>query len=116
MNEDANVSMKAREELLDRQNFSYDDDSTSSSYDSTGGGTAYDGNVPNFPKFESKSANYMSNLNSERFTEPRMFTMKQIRNIAFACLNQSTLNERMKLSELRHQKQYLKSQELERTD
>ena len=45
-----------------------------------------------------------------------MFTMKQIRNIAFACLNQSTLNERVKLSELRHEKQFFKSKELERMD
>ena len=115
-NEDANISMKAKEQLLSRSDFSFNDDSTSDSYDSMGGGTAIDGNVPNFPKFECKSAGYMSNLDSQRFKEPRMFTMKQIRNIAFACLNQSTLNERMKLSEMRHEQQFMKSNELQRVD
>ena len=66
-NEDANISMKAKEQLLSRSDFSFTDDSTSDSYDSMGGGTAIDGNVPNFPKFESKLAGYMSNLDSQRF-------------------------------------------------
>ena len=64
MNEDASINMKAKEQLLSSSDFSYKDDSTSASYDSTGGGTEIDGNVPNFPKFESKSAGYMSNLDS----------------------------------------------------
>ena len=102
MREDANITSLAKEELLGRSDFTYDDDSSRGSYDPTGGSTAFDGNLPNFPKFESRSAGYTENIESTRFSEPRMFTMKQIRNIAFACLNQSTLNERMRLSELRH--------------
>ena len=56
--------MKAKEQLLSSSDFSYKDDSTSNSYDSMGGGSSNDGNVPNFPKFESKSAGYMSNLDT----------------------------------------------------
>ena len=60
-----------------------------------------DGQVPNMTKFESKKCQYSKNLKSERFQEPRMFTMGQIRNIIFAVLNQSTLNERIALNENR---------------
>ena len=38
-------------------------------------------------------------MKQERFREPRMFTMEQIRNITFALINQSTLNDRVKVSE-----------------
>ncbi len=34
------------------------------------------GLVPKFGSFESKNARYMKNLSSEKFDEPRMFTMK----------------------------------------
>ncbi len=32
--------------------------------------------VPKFGQFESQNAKYMKNLSSEKFEEPRMFTMK----------------------------------------
>lgn len=44
------------------------------------------GHVPNFGDFESKKANYTKNLTSEKFDEPRMFTMKQIRNMTMSMI------------------------------
>jgi hypothetical protein len=55
--------------------------------------------VPKLSKFENKSAKYLKNLKTERFQEPRMFTMEQIRNISYACMNQSTLVDRVAFSE-----------------
>ena len=46
-------------------------------------------------KCESKKAKFVENLKSERFQEPRMFTMDQIRNMVYSCLNQSTAIERI---------------------
>ena len=46
-----------------------------------------DGELPEWSNCESKNAKYMVNVRSERFQEPRMFTMEKIRNITFAMLN-----------------------------
>jgi len=72
--------------------------------------------MPWMSRMESYSAKYMKNLESERFKEPRMFTMEQIRNVTFACLNQSTLNDRMKLQENRHAKIFQNCKSLEEMD
>ena len=55
--------------------------------------------VPSLSKCEAKNNRYKKNLKEDRFKEPRMFTMEQIRNITFALINQSTLNERVRISE-----------------
>lgn len=55
--------------------------------------------MPNLSKFENKKSRIGSKLKTERFQEPRMFTMEQIRNITFACMNQSTLNDRVERAE-----------------
>ena len=62
------------------------------------------GLIQKFSKFESKSAKYTRNMQSQRFKEPRMFTMEQIRNMVFAVMNQSTMADRMDLNEQRWQK------------
>ena len=58
--------------------------------------------MPSLGKFESTRAKYLANLKSERFREPRMFTMEQIRNMVFALIDQSTLNDRVSLNESRY--------------
>ena len=58
-----------------------------------------DGSIPTFGKFESSKATYLNNLKSDRFKQPRMFTMEQIRNMVFALMDQSTINDRIKLNE-----------------
>lgn len=48
-----------------------------------------------FFKFEQNINNgckYSQNIESERWTEPRMVTMKQVRNMVFSMLNQSKFN------------------------
>ena len=90
---------KAKETLLKREDFNFEtktDDTTE--YDSDIEDVD-DSSVPNLRKFENKKSRYPKKLQSERFQEPRMFTMEQIRNITFACLNQSTMNDRVQLSE-----------------
>ena len=95
---------KAKESLLQRFDFNFEDTSASDQADDED--DFHDGTVPKFTKFESKRARYKNNMKTERFQEPRMFTMEQIRNISFACLNQSTLNDRMALQEERQVKIY----------
>ena len=62
--------------------------------------------MPTLGKFESTRAKYLANLKSERFKEPRMFTMEQIRNMVFALIDQSTLNDRVSLNESRYVRVY----------
>ena len=52
-------------------------------------------------RFELKGIKYMNNLKSDRFQEPRMFTMQQIRNMFFALINQSMHSERTSTAEKR---------------
>ena len=74
-----------------------------------------DGDMPNWSQCESRNSKYTANLKTERFQEPRMFTMEQIRNITFAVLNQSTLNDRMQLEESRYVKTYTTCLQLDET-
>ena len=57
------------------------------------------GRVPKLGKCESRNNTFKHQFEERRFREPRMFTMEQIRNITFALINQSTLNDRMRVSE-----------------
>ena len=50
-------------------------------------------------KCEKDNSKIRKNIESERFQEPRMFTMAQIRNVIFACLNQSTAVQRISKTE-----------------
>ena len=45
-----------------------------------------------------------------------MYTMSQLRNVFFACLNKSTLTERMGINEDRHKKIHEKCLELDEID
>ena len=72
--------------------------------------------MPLVTKCENKKAKYLRNLKSERFSEPRMFTMQQIRNITFAVLNQSTLNDRVTRNEKHLVKTYDTCLDLDRID
>jgi hypothetical protein len=51
-------------------------------------------------KCESVNCSFLGNLKTERFQEPRMFTMDQLRDIVYSCLNQSTTIERLNRSEI----------------
>lgn len=75
-----------------------------------------DGMMPDFSKFETKNSKYIKNLGSERFNEPRMFTMEQIRNITFACLNNSTIQDRVTLNEHRYVKVHKTCLQLDEID
>ena len=55
-------------------------------------------------KFERDNVPFVKNLDSERFQEPRMFTMKQIRNIIHAVSNQSQMELRIQNNEDKHRK------------
>ena len=55
-------------------------------------------------KFERSNVPFAKNLESERFQEPRMFTMKQIRNMIHAVTNQSQLELRIQNNEDKHRK------------
>ena len=92
---------KAKESLLSRKDFNFTLDKSTD--ESEGEEDAEDGSIPNFGKFESKKAKVLKkNLAGEaKFKEPRMFTMEQIRNIVFGVMNQSTMNDRVSLSEKR---------------
>ena len=71
----------------------------------------------NFPtKFERDNVPYIRNLDTERFQEPRMFTMKQIRNIVHAVTNQSQLEYRIQNNEDKHRKMNEKTMQLEQED
>ena len=94
------------------QDFNFDEDEEGN-FQENGGASAIDSNIPKFSKFESTNAPYKQNIDSMRFKEPRMFTLKQIRNVIFACINQSTVVERLNLSEERHKHSYRRSLELE---
>ena len=86
---------------MSRKDFNYTLDKSTD--ESEGEEDAQDGTVPNFGKFESKKAKILKKnlLGEGRFKEPRMFTMEQIRNIVFGVVNQSTLNDRVSLTEQR---------------
>ena len=65
---------------------------------------------------EIQNATYLKNMDSSRFKEPRMFTMRQIRNMIFACVNQSTIAQRLGVTETRHDKLDLTCEKLDETD
>lgn len=88
---------KAGESLLDREHFNYEEETSSTEDESAAEDDC--NRVPTLPKFEAKNNRYKHNLKEDRFKEPRMFTMEQLRNITFALINQSTLNERVRVSE-----------------
>ena len=108
--------MKAADNLMGSQDFDFDLDDEEDNFQENGGALPEDSTIPRFSKFESNNVSYKQNLDSMRFKEPRMFTMKQIRNIMFACLNQSTIMNRLKLSEERHRYSYRRGIELEQVD
>ena len=97
---------QAKESLLSKQDFAYEDVISVRQSTETASSHVTDGELPNWSQCESRHAKYAANLHTERFQEPRMFTMEQIRNISFACLNQSTLNDRVQLGETRYVKTY----------
>ena len=112
-------SNKAKETLLEQTDFNYEEANLFTNVrQSTETAESYvtDGEAPSWSTCESKNARYTANLKTERFQEPRMFTMEQIRNISSAVLNQSTLNDRMQLSETRYVKTYNTCLELDETD
>ena len=78
---------KAKESLLTKKDFSYKEVVSVRQSTDTASSHVTDGEMPNWSQCESRYAKYAANLKSERFQEPRMFTMEQIRNISFACLN-----------------------------
>ena len=87
--------------MMTRKDFNFEAKSTDESDDEE----ADEGQIPKFGKFESKKAKVLKkNLSDPRFQEPRMFTMEQIRNMVFGVLNQSTLNDRVAVSEERYVK------------
>ena len=55
-------------------------------------------------------------MKTPRFKEPRMFTMEQIRNMVFAVMDQSTLNDRVTLGENRYVKVHETSLKLSAMD
>ena len=71
-------------------------------------------NVPG--RFESRDVKFKNNLKSERFQEPRMFTMQQVRNMFFALLNQSMQNDRAATAEGRLDKMHQECVRLDETD
>ena len=86
---------KADQSLLDPHHFNFEEEDEGDETDAESDCNR----VPKLNKFESKNQRYMHNMDEDRFREPRMFTMEQIRNITFALINQSTLNDRMKTAE-----------------
>ena len=92
---------KAKETLLSRKDFNFETNN-SNEPQVYGADLTRDGQVPTLGKFESSKAKYLTNLKTERFKEPRMFTMEQIRNMVFAVMDQSTLNDRVSLNESRY--------------
>ena len=74
---------KAYESLMLPTDFAYDPKVPETSANEDG--------QPALSPCEIQNATYLKNLNSGRFKEPRMFTMKQIRDMVFACVNQSTI-------------------------
>jgi len=89
---------KAKQSLMDATHFNQAEDTTA---DEEEPDVDDELSMPVFGKFESRKARYKHNMKQERFREPRMFTMQQIRNICFSVLNQSTLNDRLTLNEER---------------
>ena len=92
---------KGKETLLAKEDFNFEGQSTASGPIAE---LAKDGLIPFLGKFESSKATYTANLKTERFKLPRMFTMEQIRNMVFALMDQSTLNDRVSLNEKRYVK------------
>jgi len=103
---------KAKESLLTETDFNFDDKTNvRTTKDKKANYNDFLGNI-----CESDGVEYVSNLTTERFQEPRMFTMKQIRNVFFACLNQSTIVERVGDNELRHKRVDLTTKNLNEVD
>lgn len=46
-------------------------------------------------KSESQFSSYSANIESQEWQEPRMFTLKQVRNAVYSILNQSVFNEEL---------------------
>lgn len=67
-------------------------------------------------RFEQKDASFLHNLKTERFQEPRMFTMNQIRNMFYAMLNQSMEITRTTAAEDRLDKFDVECARLDATD
>lgn len=100
---------KGQETLLGEQDFDYAiSEYQADSKDPRGR------NVPG--RFESAGSKIIDNLSSERWQEPRMFTMQQMRNIFFAMQNQSMQNTRMQTAESRLDKFNTECTRLEEMD
>ena len=84
---DATVGQKAKETLLDNDTFAQAETAEDSDDDDLIAPHLHGGHTPLLSKFENAKSKFAKKLKTERFQEPRMFTMEQIRNIAYACLN-----------------------------
>ena len=67
---------KAKESLISRHDFNFEIEATAAQSMGSAPEPPRDGSVPSFGKFEGAKAKYLSNLKTERFREPRMFTME----------------------------------------
>ena len=70
---------KAKETLLEKTDFNYEEAKLYSNVrqsTETAESHVTDGEAPNWSTCESRSAKYIANLKTERFQEPRMFTME----------------------------------------